>query len=179
MDELEKVEKLRNRANVTYEEAKKALDENNGDLLEAMIALEKQGKTKAPEQENYSTAYEEQKEFVSVAETVNQKKYDDSENFGSKFKRFCKLVWKKGKENFFVVERKGEMIIKIPVWVLVILLLLVWQILIPLMIISLFFECRYSFRGEDDLSSVNSAMEKAGEVASEMAERAKDEFHKL
>ena len=35
MDEFEKVEKLRQRANVSYEEAKKALDEANGDVLDA------------------------------------------------------------------------------------------------------------------------------------------------
>lgn len=40
MDEYEKIEKLRTRANVTYEEAKAAFGEANGDLLEAMIILE-------------------------------------------------------------------------------------------------------------------------------------------
>ena len=44
MDTFEKVEKLREKANVTFEEAKAALDEANGDLLDAMILLEKQGK---------------------------------------------------------------------------------------------------------------------------------------
>ena len=36
MDEFEKIEKLRTRANITYEEAKAALDEANGDLLDAI-----------------------------------------------------------------------------------------------------------------------------------------------
>ena len=46
MDNLEKVEKLRERANVSYEEARTALEENNWDLLDAMVALEKAGRTR-------------------------------------------------------------------------------------------------------------------------------------
>ena len=48
MEQLEKVEKLRQRANVTYEEAKQALEACNWDLLDAMVYLEKQGKVKEP-----------------------------------------------------------------------------------------------------------------------------------
>lgn len=44
MENYEKVEKLRERANVSYEEAKEALEQNNWDILDAMIALEKSGK---------------------------------------------------------------------------------------------------------------------------------------
>jgi len=48
MTTLEQVEKLCAMANITYEEAKTALDAANGDLLEAIIYLEKQGKVTAP-----------------------------------------------------------------------------------------------------------------------------------
>ena len=44
MDNFEKVEKLREKAGVSYEEAKTALEQCNYDLLDAMIYLEKQGK---------------------------------------------------------------------------------------------------------------------------------------
>ena len=44
MDQLEKVDKLRERANVSYEEAKEALEASNWDLLDAMVYLEKHGK---------------------------------------------------------------------------------------------------------------------------------------
>ena len=70
MDKLEMVERLRERANVSYEEAAKALEEANGDLLDAMVILEKQGKTKAPEQSAYSTSYEEQKEYTPVKDQL-------------------------------------------------------------------------------------------------------------
>ena len=63
MDDLEKVERLRERADVSYEEAKKALEECNGDLLDAMVYLEKQGKVKKPGKTSYTTQYEEPVDF--------------------------------------------------------------------------------------------------------------------
>jgi len=44
---IEQVEKLKELADVSYEDAKQALEQCNGDLLEAVIYLEKQGKVKA------------------------------------------------------------------------------------------------------------------------------------
>ena len=46
MDNFEKVEKLRQHANVSYEEAKEALERSDWDILDAMIYLEKTGKVK-------------------------------------------------------------------------------------------------------------------------------------
>lgn len=42
---IEQVEKLKERTNVTYKEARDALQASDGDILEAVIALEKEGKT--------------------------------------------------------------------------------------------------------------------------------------
>ncbi len=50
---LEQVEKLRERADVSYDEAKAALEEANGDLLEALITLEKKGSVTPPEGGGY------------------------------------------------------------------------------------------------------------------------------
>ncbi|SHI00111.1 DUF4342 domain-containing protein [Clostridium grantii] len=43
---IEQIDLLRKRANVSYEEAKKALENNNNDLVEALIYLEQNQKTK-------------------------------------------------------------------------------------------------------------------------------------
>lgn len=45
---IELVEKLQQRADVTYEEAKSALEKCDGDILEALISLEQEGKTSKP-----------------------------------------------------------------------------------------------------------------------------------
>ncbi|NLO13382.1 MAG: ubiquitin, partial [Clostridiales bacterium] len=44
MDHFEMVEKLRQKANVSYEEAKAALEHSEWDLLDALVYLESQGK---------------------------------------------------------------------------------------------------------------------------------------
>ena len=41
---LEMIDELRSRVNVTYEEAKEALENNEGDIVQAIIELEKQSK---------------------------------------------------------------------------------------------------------------------------------------
>ena len=48
MEMIEKVERLREKAEVTYEEAKAALEQSDGDLLDAMVLLERQGKGRKP-----------------------------------------------------------------------------------------------------------------------------------
>ena len=46
MDHFEMVEKLRTKANVTYEEAKAALEASDWDILDALVLLESEGKVK-------------------------------------------------------------------------------------------------------------------------------------
>lgn len=176
MEHFEKVEKLRQRANVSYEEAKQALEACEWDMLDAMVYLEKLGKVESPKQESYSTSFDGQPQYVSVPETVRRNgEYSYQEGFGSKMKRLISKMWKIGKENYFRVSRNGEEIIKIPVWIFVVAMLFAWHTLVIIMIVSLFFDCHYSFCGKADLSGVNDAMEKA----STLADKVKDEYNKL
>lgn len=175
MEQLEKVEKLRERANVTYEEAKEALEASGWDLLDAMVYLEKQGKVKSPAQETYTTNYEEQTQYVSVKDKVQEQEETGSESFFKKLSRFAKILLQKSKDNSFYITRKDEEIFHMPVWALALLLLFTWKLLIPVMIVALFFECRYSFKGKDNLDGVNKAMDKA----SDLADRVKDGYEKL
>ena len=62
---MEQVEKLRTYADVTYEEAKNALERAEGDLLEALILLEKEGKTKGPQSGGRVVTLEPEKEQAS------------------------------------------------------------------------------------------------------------------
>ena len=43
---LEQIDELRKRANVSYEDAKNALEQNEGDIIKSLIYLEKQNKIK-------------------------------------------------------------------------------------------------------------------------------------
>ena len=168
MNSMEMIEKLREYANVTYEEAKAALDEANGDLLEAVILLERQGKTKKPEQSIYTTKAEEQPQYQDVRERIEQQEKKASDGFGRKTGRAVKKMVNILKRNFFQVTRNDNLLFQMPAWVFALILLFFWETVIPVMLISLFFGVRFSFTGEDDLSSANDFMEKAGDMADEV-----------
>ena len=72
------------------------------------------------------------------------------------------------KRNFFQVTRNDNLLFRMPAWVFALILLFFWETVIPVMLISLFFGVRFSFTGEDDLSSANDFMEKAGDMADEV-----------
>ena len=174
MEQLEKVEKLRERANVTYEEAKEALEASNWDLLDAMVYLEKNGKTQGPARETYSTSYEEQTQYVSVKDKVQEQK-ESEDNIFRKLGRLVGIVLRKCRDNALCIKRKGEEILRVPIILVVIAMILMWQILVPAIIVCLFLGCQYSFEGKDNLDEANRVMEQA----SKMADKAKDEFKKL
>lgn len=175
MDKLEKVERLRERANVSYEEASQALDEANGDLLDALVILEKQGKTKSPEQSTYSTSYEEQKDYVPVKDQlIVAEKAAKEERPRGKFVEAIKKFFRILRDNSLIVSRHKKEFVRLPLWLLALVLLItgLWKLAIVVIIISLFFQFRYSFGGKDQLSEANEFMDKA----SDAAEHIKDEF---
>ena len=173
MEMFEKVEKLVAKTGVTYAEAKSALERANGDLLDAMIILEKEGKTSAPEHSTYSTQYEQQAQYESVVQKVQEnEKRASGEEKGARFKAFCSKVWHKLTHNYFVIDRKDTQLIKVPCWLLVLFLIFFWWASIIAAIVGLFFSCNYRIIGEDDLSAANTVFDKA----SKAAERVKEEF---
>lgn len=172
MDELEKVERLREKANVTYEEAKIALEECGGDLLEAMVYLEKQGKVKQPNQTSYTTQYEQPEKIEEAAKETTRTSSGVSETL-NRFFEWCRKVIQKGNETMFQVERKDKIIIRMPVTIFVILAVVFFWFALIVMIVGLFVGCRYSFEG---ISKVNVDVNKAMDKAADAAESIKNEF---
>lgn len=169
MDQMEKVDRLRERANVTYEEAKAALEANNWDLLDAMVALEKAGKTSGPEQTNYSTSYEQQKEYVRVEDKVREQqnaKPHVGRTIGDAFRRFFRIC----ADNAFCVKKNDSLVFRIPLIVMVLILLVSWKVVLAVGIIALFFGFRYSFEGKDELKEANAFMDGAGNIAESFKE---------
>ena len=169
MEKFEKVEKLRERANVSYEEAQKALEENEWDLLDAMVALEKSGKTDGPKQQQYSTSYDEQKEYISVKTTVEEQQNEKphlGRSIGEAFQTFFRIC----RQNSFCIRRNGDLMLRIPLFTAVIILLFTWKISIPVMLIALLFGFRYNLEGKDELKQVNAFMDSAGAAAQSLKE---------
>lgn len=170
MANFENVEKLRERANVTYDEAKAALDACGDDLLEAMILLEREGKVAPPQSGGYySTRWRS-------AASSGQDADSDTHRRGGRFGAVMKRLWNhflallhKGNTNSFDVSRNEQRVFTMPVTALVLLVIFCFWVTVPLLVIGLFCGCRYSFRGPQmDDARVNEIMNTASKTADEI-----------
>lgn len=166
---LEQVEKLRAHANVSFEDARDALEKAGGDMLEAIIRLEKEGKT----QEKTGSFSTQQLPGGQQGQDWQYRQYGSGPSeFSRQMKRlwrgFCGLV-KKGNENNFEVWRDGRCAINFPVTLLAIFLIFFFWITLPLMFAGLFFGCTYRFTGPDlEKTGINNVMDSAAETASDI-----------
>ena len=167
MEMIEKVERLRERADVTYEEAKAALEEAGGDLLDAMVLLECRGKVRGPAQSSYSTEYEEQKDYIRVRDKVEQQK-KSAPSFTHTVGRLVKTFFSFIRHTVFIVTKEDSIIFTMPSWVLVLLLFFFWEAIVPVMVIALFFKVNYSFDGAQNVKRANDILGKAGEFAQDV-----------
>jgi len=208
---LEQVEKLRERADVSYEDAKSALEITQGDLLEAVIYLEKQGKIEGPEMNSYNTrtgsAREDddevnygrkgRKPYHRHGRSYNYDHHDRHDHY-EQYKRqgptigqqmhyfwhkFCELV-RKTNANQFEISRDGRSLISMPVTLLIVSLVFFFWVTLPLLIIALFFGCRYRFTGPDfGRDTINNVMNQAAETANSIKrsvmenEGSRDAYH--
>ncbi len=174
MATLEQVEKLREKTSVSFEEAKSALDTCGGDLLEAIILLEKQGKVNAPVGGGYynssnNNSGSAEKEQTTGPNTSGERRGESFGQLLKRFGRFCMSVIKKGNSNHFEATKEGKVILSIPVTLLVIGLVFLFWIILPLLLIGLFFGYRYSFHGNElGKESVNRVMNKASTCADDI-----------
>lgn len=167
MEMLEKVELIREKCNVSYEEARNALTACNGDVLDAIVMLENEHKVtermpKTEQEAAPEAAYELPEGEVAAA------KEPKSAKVAGAWKRFCarcKELWTSGMEMSFIAERRGEQMFALPVAV-VVLGLLLWGATLWLLIIGLFLGCRYRIEGRGKVAeTVNDTMDKAADAA--------------
>ena len=167
MDHFEMVEKLRAKANVSYEEAKAALEASDWDILDALVLLESEGKVKgAPEAKEYTT--QEKKEY-----NWNTGSGEVKVTFSSALSKlwdWVKKMFQKGNANQFVITRRGEELIAMPITVLALLLICFWPFSLIVLFVGLFLGCRYSFRGPDVSGKMNDVMGKAQDKAAQAVE---------
>lgn len=148
MENIKLIEKLRDKAGISYEEAKEVLENNNWDILDAMIYLEKKGKIERP---SISTFYTNQNKdtynndySISIDNIKEEKKNSRKINgFEGIFEVVCKAI-DTCNNIFFEISKEGKMFLKIPVTVLILLLMFTFWIVIPLVIVGLFFDIEFS-----------------------------------
>lgn len=176
MINLDQVEKLRQYANISFEEAKLALEEADGDILEAIVKLERENRIQPPSGGSYYYSSKNQDSQQALEEDGASSKEDRgsslAELVGRFFRGLGKLI-KRGNANSFEIRNKDEKLIEFPVTILILMLIAAFWVTIPLLIIGLFFGYSYSFKGPDlGKENINKAMD----TVADAAENLKNEF---
>ena len=174
MEELEKVELVREKCDVSYEEAREALKASDYDVLDAIVQLERAAKEakeavakmNAPEEPEVAVDPEpEPQPEVKSAPKAEQAK---AHKVWNSFRDSVKRVLRGGLDLTFVAERNGEEVFSVPV-LFVVIGLLMWGAAIWLMVIGLFFGFRYRIEGASPMTiNVNEAMDKAADLAEDI-----------
>eukprot|EP00825_Cyclidium_porcatum_P038183 TRINITY_DN4376_c0_g2_i1.p5 TRINITY_DN4376_c0_g2~~TRINITY_DN4376_c0_g2_i1.p5 ORF type:complete len:133 (+),score=26.95 TRINITY_DN4376_c0_g2_i1:449-847(+) len=82
MENHKLIDKLKNETNISYEEAKIALEKSNWDILDAFVYLEEKGEIQKPSVSIfYTNEYKENKEYSEI--TINE---NQENNYNSKKK---------------------------------------------------------------------------------------------
>ena len=168
MDKLEKVELIREKTGVTYDDAKVALEANNDDVLDAIIWLERLGKAQT-QTASYTTSAATEAGPVSPEMAQAQYAYQEStkrSKFGEWIGRVgaeAKRIVKASLDTSFVITRNGSRIFGMPV-LFIILGILLWWAAFPLLVVGLFFDCHYHIEGAKPITvDVNKVMDMASD----------------
>ena len=164
MEEFEKIEELVRVTGVSFEEATNALRACDGNIVDAMVYLEKLGKLNVGA-----------KPAGNTVDDKCRKAFEDVKKPAGKFVDFMtknKLNIKKGDYTFASVPVGAAAVLGLAA-----------PIAIPAAFVSMMCGYEYSFTGEQSgVDKANEVMGKAEEAAAkakEAAEKAKDEFDKL
>ena len=146
---LEQIDELRKRANVSYEDAKNALEQCSGDLIEALVFLEKQNKIK-PEM--------------------------DSSGQNGFLKAIKKLI-KKGNETKFIVEKHDIVVLNISLTILTILTVVITPLVIAALILALVtnHKIRIQKKNHED-SEVNNVFDKMSTAFNKVSTKITEEM---
>lgn len=182
MEKLKLVDKLKNKANISYEEAKDALEKSNWDMLEAMLYLEAQGKVEKPSISIFYTneskeSYNENGEEVNLKKDTNENNFENKNSFEGVFEAICKAI--DTCNNIFIeIIRNSRVILKIPFTVLIVLLFFAFWIVIPLMIIGLFFNMEFLVSSKKiDVDKINKVFKETSKVVKDVKGKFTNHMH--
>ena len=168
MDDLEKVETIRTKCNVSYTDAKAALDAADGNVLDAIIWLESQGKTQTTSAHAATeSAPVDEPSAEMVAAQAAYEKSSEKTDFSKKMDsvwEYLKKLFRLSLDTKFIATRRDAIILNIP-------------ILIPIIaLFGLFFGMRYRIDSDGDVpGSINNLMNHAADAADDIKQNLNDD----
>ena len=201
MNDLDKVVQLVDKTGCSYADAKAALEKNNWSVLDAIIELEDEGKApkssaQAGEMPKSGTYVEPEVIRAEDAEHIRPEEYKQENrgsygkgNFGDDARHYrrqaadaTKGFFARAKaaltQNYMtVLGRAGNQILRLPMWVMLILLICWFWGVIGLALVLMIFGCRFHFEGRDfGRININETFDKASQKVYETGQKVHDEF---
>ncbi len=172
---LEQVERLRTKADVSYLQAKEALEYSDGDLLDALIYLEEQGAIPRSTGGYYSTRMENG--------PSGEENAGDAPEPGQSWESGSRKMGRLERVRFWLLENEVEIwwrerpVTAMPVLILIVLLMLAFWAVVPLAVLGLFCGVRFRFSGPDlERDDLNNAMGTVADTASALGRQVMDEL---
>ncbi len=146
---LQQIDELRKRANVSYEDAKDALEKSAGDLIEALVYLEKQNKIK-PEETHCNK---------------------------SKFFEKVKTIIKKGNETKLIIKKNDLVVLDICVTLAIIITIIAPPLVIAALVFALAtnHKIRIKKKNAED-SEINKIFDKMPVAVNKVTTKITEEF---
>jgi len=146
---LEQIDELRKRANVTYEDAKNALENSSGNLIEALVYLEKQNKIKP----------------------------DENPCCESRFLKKFKKIIKKGNETKLIVKKGDIVVLNICVNIAIIITVVAPPLAIAALIFALATNHKIRIKkSNDEDSEVNKIFDKMSVAVNKVTTKITEEM---
>ena len=137
----EQIERLMDHAGVSYEDAQAALEASDGDLLDALVWLERMGKIPSSGVHSCATdpRVEPETPDMEAEEVLDQEEPDD----------VLHTVWRWLVDNRLEVYRRDNRarVLECPLAALLALIVLAWWLVAILLVVGFFFGWRYRFVG--------------------------------
>ncbi len=140
MEHSEMIEKLHNQAGIANDDAERALEQAGWDMLGALQILEREGKI-APLTSSMTTV-EDKSGYEEVKRTASKNTHR-SQN-AARFSEKIKEILLYSMNHSFLIKRKNEIILNIPLLIMIVILLCAPKTTLVALLAGLFFECGYS-----------------------------------
>lgn len=180
MENLKLIDKLKNKTNISYEEAKDVLEKSDWDILNAMLYLEEKNKIKKPSVSIFYTNESKEGykniEVINNKEKNNYKKYRKENTFEGIFELLCKVI-DTCNNIFLEIKRENRVFLKIPITVMILLLTFAFWIVIPLAIVILFCDIEFSLSSSKvEINKVNNILKSISNNIKRLKEQLKRGF---
>ena len=170
MEEFTKVEKLVEITGVSFEDARDAIRACDGEMVDAMVYLEKLGKVTYKNSKNTDPRFAPitEAEMAAAAakrDAIRAERLARIERRRGGFGEFVRKVMRFLTHNKVSISKEGQEFASIPLLVVLIICSMSVGFAVVAVFISMMFGYDYSFKGESNFDAANRAMAHVGATA--------------